>query len=265
MRLVAPNGDVYSFGMEMPAESQEFLWENMMAKLIGTVTARINKAGDYEEFRPHEGRLVTSIPLTAQRADNIIDLVNQSGDIRFNFLRQNCSQLMTLVLKLAGYEVPTKTTAKEFFVDMLPDVKHIPFVGPVLDKVNQVYQSISHAGESITPAPIQNVFSFGKDIIFYIPKKIATVAINLLIRCLGGGKMLHALPEGVEDEELYTTNNRFLNFSRVIRSWTDIFKEQTQEIFHSKYFIDWQKQQRSTFIQPANSKQGLAIVPPIGV
>ncbi|MBS0604232.1 MAG: hypothetical protein JSS60_04245 [Verrucomicrobia bacterium] len=262
MRLIAPNGEVYSFGIEMPAESQEFLWEDGMAKFLGTVTAKINKAGDYEEFRPHVGRIVTSIPLTAQRADNIINLINTTGDIRFNFLRQNCSNLMNIVLKQAGYDIATETTVKDFLVDILPDVKHIPVIGPVIDKINQFAEGIFSKIASATPEPIKNAVSLAGDVVFYIPRKIGTLAINLLIKYLGGATMLHELPPGTEEEELYNAG-RFLNFSRLIRSWTDLFKEQTLELYHSKYFVDWQKQQRSTFVEPGSLLPKLAIVPPV--
>ncbi len=271
MRLVAPNGDVYSFGVEMPAESQEFLWKDGITSFLGTVTARINKTGDYEEFKPHEGRLVTSIPLTTQRAENIINMVNNpvdkngrpsNGDIRFNFLRQNCSQLATMVLKQAGYEVPMQTTTKEFLTGILPDLKYIPYVGYPLDKINQVFQKISQGIQWITPGPIQTLFSYGKSLVFYIPGKIATVAINLLVRYLGGGTMLHALPKGVEEDEFYPATNRFLNFSHILRSWSDITSDRTLEVYHSKYFIDWQKKQNSTVLYPKSAGPAFTIVPP---
>ena len=73
--------------------------------------------------------------------------------------------------------------------------------------------------------------------------------------------MLHALPNNIEEEELFRTN-RFVNFSRLIKGWSDLFKEKTQELCHPKYFIEWQKQQRSTFMEMSSSRPKLAIVPP---
>lgn len=262
MRLIAPSGDVYSFGIEMPADSKEFLWENTMAKMLGTVTAKINKAGDYEEFRTHVGRLVTGVPLTAQRADNIIQMVNSSGDIRFNFLRQSCLNLMNIVMKMAGYDAPPAlTTVKEFFADLPPDVKHIPYIGCCLDKINRVFQRIASCISWATPGLVKKIVLTVSDIALYVPRKVNTVAVNLLIKYKGGATMLHALPQGTEDEEFYQAD-RFLNFSRLIRSWKDLFREQTQEVYHSKYFIDWQKQQHSTFLEPGAPLPKLAVVPP---
>jgi len=261
MRLIAPNGDVYSSGLEMPMDSQNFLWEGGLAKFLGTVTAQVNKTGDYEEFRPHDGRLVTSIPLTAQRADNIVDFLNGLGDVRFNFLRQNCSNLMGIVSKMAGYDIPMQTTVKDALVDMLPDVKHLPVIGPVAHKVNQVFVSFASCLSYITPGFIKNIVTVISDAVFFIPRKTGTLAVNLIIKYFGGATMLHALPDNTEEEDFYNAG-RFLNFSRLIRGWTDLFKEQTQELYHSKYFVEWQKEQKSTVLHPGSDRPKLAIVPP---
>jgi hypothetical protein len=262
MRLIAPDGDVYSFGLEMPSDSQDFLWEGGMAKFLGTVTAKINKAGDYEEFKPHVGRVVTSIPLSAQRADNILRFINNSDDIRFNFLRQNCANLMSIVLKQAGYDLDTQTTVKQVLIDSIPEIKHVPFLGPVIDKVNQLFKKIFSAIGSILPKPIANAITAVENVVYFIPRKMGTLAINLFIKYFGGAKMLSGLPDGVPEDDLYHAS-RFLNFSRLIRSWKDLFKEQTLELYHSKYFIDWQKKQKSTFISPGSLCPKLAIVPPL--
>lgn len=257
MRLVAPNGDLYSFGVEMPIDSQNFLWDG---KYMGTATAEINKTGDFEEFMPHSGRIVTSIPLSTQRADNILNFVNRTGNIRFNFLRQNCSNLAQFVLKEAGYDLPMKTTIKECLIDSLPDLKHLPFVGYGLEKVNQVFNGVASSIKTVIPKPISNAATFVGDVVFFIPRKIATFAINFLIKQLGGAMMLHALPQGTEEDDLGETG-RFLNFSRIIQNWTDLFKESTLEVYHSKYFIDWQKEQGSTFIVPGSKHTKLNILP----
>src|SRR5581483_10947993 len=236
MRLIAPNGDVYSVGLEMPMDSQNFLWENGLAKFLGTVTAQVNKTGDYEEFRPHSGRLVTSIPLSSQRADNIIEFFNAVGDVPFNFLRQNCSNLMGIVSKMAGYDIPMLTTVKETLFDMLPDIKYIPVIGPAAHKVNQAFCKAALGISAITPRRITDGVTSVSDAVFFIPRKLATLSVNLMIKHFGGATMLHALPDNTEEEDLYDAG-RFLNFSRLIKNWQDLFKEQTQEVYHSKYFV----------------------------
>ena len=73
--------------------------------------------------------------------------------------------------------------------------------------------------------------------------------------------MLHPMPKGMEEDDLYKAD-RFLNFSRLMRSWTDFFSDRIPEVYHSKGFIEWQKQQRSTFTDTYNGKPKLSIVPP---
>ena len=260
IRLIAPNGDVYSAGVEMPAESQEFLYD--FTNFLGTVTAKVNKTGDFEEFRPHSGRLVTSMPLSDQRADTIMNLLNNLGDVRFNFMRQNCSNLAQMTLKEAGYDIDLMTTAPALLYDALPDVKHIHYIGPVLEVINQLFRKIAAGICYITPQPIQNIVSIGADILLYVPRKIRTVALNLLFLKLGAGKMLHPLPNNTPEDELYNAN-RYLNFSRLIRSWGDIFDDKIGEIYHSKGFIKWQKEQNSTFTDPYTGSPKLSIVPPV--
>ncbi len=77
---------------------------------------------------------------------------------------------------------------------------------------------------------------------------------------MGGAKKTTPLQDGVEEEELYDKKG-IQNFSSVIRSWTDIFKDETSAVNHSKYFIDWQNDQKSTFVEPARDRPRLAIVP----
>jgi hypothetical protein len=267
MRLIAPNGDVYSFGLEMPTASQEFLWENRMAKFLGTVPARIC-VGDYEEFRPYTERIVTSIPLSSPRANKMLSFLDNVGDVRFNFLRQNCASLMHIILKQAGYDIETQTTVKELLIDTFPDIKYIPLVGPIFDHINQVFKKAVSMLYSYTPKPLIAV----GNVICYIPLKIAmvpihilnkvsTVAINALIIYFGGATMLNALPDGIPEDDFYNAKE-FLNFSRLVRQWQDLFKEKTLELYHSKYFIDWQKQQGSTFVVSGSPLPKLVILPP---
>ncbi len=86
--------------------------------------------------------------------------------------------------------------------------------------------------------------------------------MNLIQLKLGGGKMLYPLPEGVQEDEFYD-NRRIINFSRNIRSFWDMFKDETTVAYHSKHVIDWQKQQRSTFSEQYSGRPKLVVVPPV--
>lgn len=263
MRLILPNGDVYSFGLEMPAESQEFLFHGgAMDRFMATVPAKVNKAGDYEEFRQFDERIVTGIPLTQARADGIIRMMNNMGDIQFQFMRQNCSNLMRTVIQEAGYEpIDNRVNGGSVLIGVIPNGEHWPVIGPVIGLIKSVTTPVFNCIGDWTPEFVKSVASFVWSVITYIPHKIGIVIVNLIQLKLGGGKQLYPLPEGVQEDEFYD-NRRIINFSRSIRSFWDMFKDETTVAYHSKQVIDWQRQQRSTFSEQYNGRPKLVVVPP---
>ncbi len=264
MRIIQPNGDVYSFGLEMPAESQEFLFHGgAMDRFMATVPAKVNMAGDYEEFRSFDERIVTGIPLTQGRANGIIHLMNTMGSIQFQFMRQNCSNLMRTVIQEAGYPpIDNRVKGGSVLVGIIPNAEHWPVIGPVIGLVKSVTTPVFNFFSNWTPECIKTLLSFVWTVITYIPHKIGVVIVNLIQLKLGGGKQLYPLPEGVKEDEFYD-NRRIINFSRSIRSFWDIFKDETTVAYHSKQVIDWQKQQRSTFSEQYSGRPKLVVVPPV--
>lgn len=253
MRVITADRKVYSFGVMMPPEEYAFIFQDYFSTFLGTVDAKINMF-DYEEFRPDD-KLVTSIPLSAQRAQNVLDLINDLNkkQFRFQYMRQNCSQLMREVIQKAGYDVDTRTTFKDVVYDAFPSFSQMPLIGAIDSFVRSILSCIP----SVVTVPIH----FVAEIILIVPKFFATVATNLLAWKMGAAKKNTPLQEGVEDEEFYD-KKKMQNFSSLIRSWTDIFREETNVVYHSKYFIDWQNKQKSTFKVPYTGKPKLAIVPP---
>ncbi|MBS0605809.1 MAG: hypothetical protein JSR57_02560 [Verrucomicrobia bacterium] len=264
MRLITPNGDVYSFGLEMPAESQEFLFHGgSMDRFMATVPAKVNKAGDYEEFRQFDERIVTGIPLTQARANGIIQMMNNMGDIQFQFMRQNCSNLMRTVIQEAGYDpIDNRINGGSVLFGVIPNGEHWPVIGPVIGLVKYVTTPVFNFLSNWTPEFVKSALSFVWTVITYIPHKIGIVLVNLIQLKLGGGKMLYPLPEGVQEDEFYD-NRRIINFSRNIRSFWDMFRDETTVAYHSKHVIDWQKQQRSTFSEQYSGRPKLVVVPPV--
>ncbi len=262
MRLILPNGDVYSFGLEMPAESQEFLFNNgTLTRFMATVPAKVNKAGDYEEFRSFHERHVTGIPLTSHRANHILQMLNQMEDVPFQFFRQNCSNLMRVVMRESGYTpVDNRTTLAESLWSALPNGDQLPYIGPVIGAIQSVTNPIFNFFNNWTPDCIKTGLFYLKAIVMYIPGKIGNFGLNLLILYLGGREKLYPLKEGVQEDEFYDTH-RFVNFSSLIRSFWDMFSDETTVLYHSKHFIQWQKQQRSTFTREYTGRPELVIVP----
>jgi hypothetical protein len=111
------------------------------------------------------------------------------------------------------------------------------------------------------PGLITKPFEWSGHLIFYVPRKISTILTNLLALKMGAAKKTTPLQQGLEDEEFYD-KKKLQNFSSLLRSWKDIFKDETNVVYHSKYFIDWQKKQKSTFTQVYTGRPKFAIVPP---
>lgn len=259
IRLITADKNVYSFAPQMDVDQQRFVLSNLLSTFGATAETKISML-DYEEFRPfdEEGRIITSIPASSQSSQNILDLLNDlnTKQLRFQFGRQNCTSLMQLVMQRLGYDVDIRTTIGASFLDMLPYLNQLPLIGGLIGKVELCAKKVWDASPQWITKPIQ----WTKEIIFYIPEKIGTIMMNLLHLKLGGAKKTTPLREGVSEEELYNKKG-FQNFSSVIRSWKDIFKDETSAINHSKFFIEWQKKQKSTFIEPSRDRPRLAIVP----
>jgi hypothetical protein len=253
MRLITPDRKVYSFGYQLLPEEAQFILSDYFSTLLTTAEAKIGMR-DFEEFRP-VNKLVTSIPLSSQRAQNIINLLNHLNgkQLRFQYMRQNCSQLMREVIQLAGYDVDLRTSGKEVLWDALPGLTQLPVIGKVAAFVKKMWTSLP----TFMSIPIE----FTADVILYLPRKTATVVTNMLAWKMGAAKKTIPLQSGVEDEEFYD-KKKLQTFSSLIRSWTDIFTEETNAVYHSKYFVDWQNKQKSTFKDVYSGRPKFAIVPP---
>lgn len=254
IRLITADRQVYSFGYQMPFEEQNTVLSNYFSTFATTALVKVSML-DYEEFRTHEGRMVTSIPASSQRGADILDFLNalNRSSPRFQFLRQNCTLLVSEVLHRTGYEVQMRTSIGSVLVSALPPLAAIPGIGPVAAKVERAW--------GMVPRPVRGVLSLPPRAVLWLSQKPATLMTNLLVWKIGGGKMTAPLPAGTREEPL-SDRQRIQNFSRVIRSWTDIFRSETSAVSHAKFFLKWQKEQKSTFVQPGNEPPQLAIVPP---
>jgi hypothetical protein len=260
MRLITADRKVYSFGYQLLPEDAEFLTSNPMSNFLTTADAKITML-DYEEFRSHEGRIVTSIPLTAQRGQNILNYVNELNrkQLRFQYERQNCSVPALEVLKIAGYDdVDIRSNGPAFLYEALPNLNQIPKIGPLIAKIEACVQWIWEALPWIITAPIE----WTKEVVLFVPKKMCIIAANFITWKMGASKKTTPLASDAEEEDLYDKKG-IQSFSSVIRYWGDFFREETTAIYNAKYFIQWQKKQRSTFIEPFNGQPKLSIVPPL--
>ncbi len=259
IRLITADRQVYSFGYQMPFEEQAFVLSDIFSQYAMTARCKVSML-DYEELRSHEGRLVTSVPISTHRSQNILGFLNElnTKELRFQFIRQNCTVLMQDVLQRAGYFIPTRTTAGAVLWGLLPDLNQFPIIGGAVARIEKC---ASRIWDSL-PQWLASSYKLTRDVLFYIPEKFGTILVNIGIWKIGAAKKTFPLQAGTEEEEL-TDKPGIQNFSSVIRSWTDIFKDQTSAVAHPKFLIDWQREQNSTFVEPSSDLPKLAIVPPV--
>ena len=220
MRLITPDRQVYSFGTMMVPDEADHVLSDMMSTFLTTVNAKVTML-DYEEFRDFDERIVTSIPLTSVRAQNIKDFLNQMHDkqYRFNYLKQNCSNLMYEVIRRAGYEnvVEMRTPGGSVLYDALPSLRHIAYIGPTIGKVQDFVKTASSIRLKTGHQTLSNaVHTAVANVLLYIPGKCNSITVNLLVLKMGGSKMTAPFIDGIEEDEFYDKKG-ILNFSRVLR------------------------------------------------
>lgn len=260
MRVITSDKKVYSFGWQISAEDREYLVSSaFFQNIFATAGAKVAMR-DPDEFRENkEGRITTCIPTTLKRAQDILSFVDslKNKQLRHQFERQNCTSLMLEVMQRTGYDVDVSTSALEVALDALPSLHQLPWIGGVIGKV----QTCAHRVWSLLPGFITKPLCWAKKLVLYIPAKMGTILVNFTTILLGAAKS--RIPLQNASEELLYNKKGIQYFSTVVRSWRDIFKSETSSVNHSKLFIDWQKQQKSTFIEPPSKRPKLAIVPPL--
>ncbi len=232
------DGKMTQFGFALTPEDDAFIMSNPLSNAMATAEGKIGML-DFMALKPYN-KIYTSVPLTKQRAQNILNRVNElkGQQLRFQYPRQNCTQLASEVLNIAGYDVDMRTNARDVVLSIFPSLNQIAFIAKIEDAVKRAWNNL--------PTCVTKPFEFTADVILYVPRKIGTVVTNLLMWKMGGNKKTTPLQTGAEDEEFYDKKG-FQSFSTLFRNWKDIFKDETNAVYHSKYFIDWQKNQASTF------------------
>lgn len=248
MRVILPDGKVYSFGIEMLYTEQNKIIANLFSASCMTTKARIAVL-DYEEFKlgPEDKRWVTSIPVSVEMAKAVLQRVDEINKeyLRFNFAKQNCTRLPEDVLSMLGIDVNLRTTIPQSVWNALPDLDQLPVLGDVVKKIHIWLLGVWEEIVADTPYAIRQLFSWTGHIVCYLPRKCLIIFTNLILYKLGASKSTTPLPQGVKDEAFYD-KRKVQNFSTVIRSWKDVFSEETYTVGHSNELLKWQKKQAST-------------------
>lgn len=234
IRLIVPNNgsyEVYSLGAEMSEEQFQVTRPGgsvYSAHFLTTVETKI-AMGDFEEFRSKDICRVTSVPLTATRAQKILEKVQRLSQehIRFNYVQQNCLCLAHEIYQETGYE--------------FPDLR-MPL------------------GELLWERCLngRRLYSYPK--LGPLGNKIVTVLSNALVMLMGGWKMSRPLPHGASEDKL-SENRGLISFSKVIRSIRSLWEEETSCVYHSDPLIKWQLEQPSTFVVQPGKRPKMYVLP----
>lgn len=259
VRLIDNEGRIYSLGYEMPTEQQKHITRSAFTILA---TDKVTIASlDYDEFRPFDDRYVTTIPISAAKAKKILDQMKEytHQPLRFNYMRQNCARFAVEVLHLAGVSdiKPTANLSEVFARALLPS-NIFAVLQKGIEKISSVAIIIfnkMHTHASDTTDALVFVYA----VVTFIPRKIGTVAKNILICILGGRKAASPLPPGVEDDR--NNDQQLTPFSRVIVHWKDLFDEDLGTLYFPPKITEWQKKQPSTIKHAYEASPALYVAP----
>jgi hypothetical protein len=135
IRVITSDGKVYSTGFGSTVEEDKYTEEGGMLTTINGMPTIL----DYEEFRKHEGRVVTSIPITTEACTKVLDkmIEYRQKTIRFNLAKQNCVQLAVDALDETGVKVNTIIKGKDFIRAIGPSADALPAVGESVGKMKK--------------------------------------------------------------------------------------------------------------------------------
>lgn len=245
-RLIMPDGMVYSFGGQPDPSLAAFIAPPDSSGLSqfcnGASTGEgVIAMADYEEFRDFSGgeRLVTSLPITEDKAKEILNVLDQHkrDGLRFNLLHQNCAKVgVELTQQATGTTIDNRVTISEILSHLVPEI-------PLLTTAWKTIKAVSGKFWDLLPELIQASLAFVATVIFYIPHKIITLVTNVAILVLGGAQQADDLVPVNDDPN---NQQQMTEFSRLIRDITDFFRDHPSVVYHHQPVIEWQRQQLAT-------------------
>lgn len=251
IRLITPDGDVYSFGTKMRLPDQDFLCQ--VSTYLGTGISNV-PTPDYEEPRKSDDRLMVCLPVSKKRFDGIIDFADRANKgICFNFARQNCVRFASVVLGLAGVDVNIKTDLHEILRNIFPRLSDIPWIGRPLSALATGVSCVAAwafdllgRALSIVP-PLKKVADWTVCAGTNLLQRIEAVFWNGLALCFLGGST-SIVPEEKFKED---TTPEVETFRQVVR-WRDLFTPDAIPVYYVTKLKDWMKKQKTAlhFVNP---------------
>lgn len=241
-RIIDEKGNVYSSGFASTAEEDVYCTgkKNYFASING-----MPGITDYEEFRPHDGRLVTSIPLTTETCNKELHELQEmrTRGVRFNILTQNCSTMANQLLRIAGIKLDNRVSLYKFLKFLLPHYSSLSFV----DKIKSTLILWSHkfSKATMTPSAEEATSVIGKIIrVILTPLRLLTnFAANLILLRHGANKGSPVMKDMYGERK---GEEGLKKFSAVISSAKDLFSDRSHTVHHSGPFIEWQLSQPTT-------------------
>ena len=260
IRIITEDGKVHDPNYDIPQEDYDAIIQNLPWSFLTTGTVKRSRR-DFDEFgKPYEVRRVTSISVPETCAQEILEGMKKISTMRFNYTHQNCAYLAGFTAsKIFGEKIEFATDFWGWIGLYMPDLKHIPYIGWLLDKVAVVVRKVWNFVVSWTPGFIKTGFSWTATVLTYIPHKISTFLINIIGIIIGGSKYLGDLEPG----EVHDLDNSEepKPFKRLYDDWSSLFSDRPSKIFHSYFVIQWQRKQLSTYNHRYRGTPRFTIVP----
>lgn len=226
MRLIDPDGSVYSFSVELDNGFMEFHNQNPRLR-FSTGRGRLTQP-DWEEGRKFEETQVTSWTISTAKFEEIKKQVSamQSGEgMPFCFANKNCSSFASYVCALGGVVINTKTSLSRLLWSILPTFEKIRrFIRPIF--------SLLARAEAVNPLA---------SALFYLPRKVATLATNSLFWLFGSSTVEPNAPKKRE-------------YAPLFYSWWDLFDDEHASLHHSQPIVEWQRRQNTTIVYRDQTK-----------
>ena len=249
LRLMTPDGSLYSFGAKMGLQTDAFLCSPGHHQL-GTGLATV-PTPDYEESRRSDDRTMVAIPLSEGRAKQVLTFANEANKgFSFNFLRQNCVRFADITMKLAGVKMSSHLSIEQFIADSLPRVSDIPYVGKGLVAVassisrvvSPVFQFIGAMANAVMPYPIKLVWNIIRDGLDAVRSRIAAFVIN------GVSLMFLGANTSVVPEDLPKVSE--VESFRQLISWKDLLTPDAIQVYFSTELDRWLRAQHNVLVFP---------------
>lgn len=120
IRLIDNDGKVYSTGFGSTHEEDKKQEKMGYFSTINGMPTIL----DYEEFRPHQGRITTTFAIHKERFTRVLDTIERDrrNTVRFNIASQNCNTLALRYLHLAAAPFGSiKMKVKDVLFSVFPD------------------------------------------------------------------------------------------------------------------------------------------------